>query len=145
VYPVKHANFLCRLGREKWVGESPPIQTLSQHRATHRRKKEKGHWHHRLPGSSSSAICPWGSRRPLGLMTVAAASEYCKLTMQTERIVGLRPPEKGAGVCCRRSSLVLAAPLGCSAVPAPLPEPNVIAVLSERRVEAGAGGGECWG
>ena len=29
-----------------------------------------------------------------------AAFESCMLTMRTERGVGLRPPEKGTGVCC---------------------------------------------
>jgi hypothetical protein len=74
-----------------------------------------------------------GSRRAPAT-GVVAAFESCMLTMRTERGVGLRPPEKGTGVCCRRSSLVLA-PAGKSA------GPIIMAVLSEWRVEPGAGGG----
>ena len=40
-----------------------------------------------------------GSRRPPVPVAVVAIFEFCMLTMRTERGVGLRPPEKGTGVC----------------------------------------------
>jgi len=74
-----------------------------------------------------------GSRRaPLPPVPVAVtAFESCMLTMRAERGAGLRPPEKGRGVCRQWSSLALAHP-GWSAGPASSPsELNSIAVPNE--------------
>ena len=59
-------------------------------------------------------ICPLllSRRPPAPPVAEVAAFESCMLTMRTERGVGLRPPEKGTGVCWRhRPGLGLHLPL----------------------------------
>jgi hypothetical protein len=55
-----------------------------------------------VPGSRRPpAPAPAPARPPLPApVGLVAAFESCMLTMRTERGVGLRPPEKGTGVCC---------------------------------------------
>lgn len=63
------------------------------------------------------------------------------LTMRTERGVGLRPPvNAGTGVCGVTCSLSWALPVGRSDA-GPASPTNMTFVLSEWRVEPGAGGG----
>src|ERR1700733_8722852 len=94
---------------EKRVGESSPIADAFAARDHTREQKndEEGR------GGVTSALlltrvvvvrsvpCCCSPRRPPPAPPAeVAAFESCMLTMRTERGVGLRPPEKGTGVCC---------------------------------------------
>src|SRR5258707_11364351 len=109
---------------EKRVGESAPIAdafTLRDH-TRERKKDEEGKKKGKDGVGGGGGVAPAllltrvvvvrsvpGSRRPPALappapgpgpVAAVAAFESCTLTMRTERGVGLRPPEKGTGVCC---------------------------------------------
>jgi hypothetical protein len=106
---------------EERVSERPPIADAfaAQDHTREWKKDEEGKKVKDEEGRGGGGVAPallltcvivvvqsvHGSRRPPtpsapAPVAVVAAFESCKLTMQTERGVGLRPLEKGTGVCC---------------------------------------------
>jgi hypothetical protein len=75
---------------------------------------------------------------------LVAPAKSCMLMMQMERGVGLRPPVKGVTGICGIVAWTCSLPIGRSVVD-PVSGVNMTLVLSECRVELGAGGGGCLG
>ncbi len=93
--------------RRKGVGESPPI-TDAFAAPSHARERKKNEEERVRGGTGTTAylrrrrpICPWlpTTTRACGC-SGGIQVQHCKLTTRTERVVGLRPPEKGTDVCC---------------------------------------------
>jgi hypothetical protein len=85
------------------VGESPPIADTFVAWEDHTREGKGGGVAPALLLTRVVVVrsVPGSRRLPPAPAPVAvvAAFESCMLTMRTERGVGLRPPEKGTGIC----------------------------------------------
>jgi hypothetical protein len=144
--------------KEKALVRVLRLQTLSQHVAIHgsRRKmkmneKEEG-WHRNYcsPASSSSdpSLCSRRSPAPAppAPIPVAVVTGFKPANRRYERnalwVCGLLRKAQASDVDGLRWR---GCPSECSASHAPLSEPNVIAVLSEWRVEPGVRGGGALG